>query len=155
MSKRQPRDITPEMRHKVFEYWVKVDRNVLLTAKHFGHSRTTIHRWAKAENWLARAEKIKENIRAGLDRKIEKDQISNAKLAHACLQKEVTAYLRKEKIATGNLPNIVMLMRYLDEVEGNMPNGGGANGDNIVNIWNNLDESQKQAVRANFAADRF
>lgn len=109
----------------MFEYWYQHDRSITLTAKKFNKERKSLWRWAEKFKWHERADKIRAKVQNGLDRKIEKNEITNVKLAKACLKKEVAAYLKPTRRTKGELPDILRFMRYIDEVEGNMPIEGG------------------------------
>jgi len=98
-----------------FNYWFGHEQNNQATADHFKVSRTTIYRMGVRHDWNNRANKIRKNIQAGVDHKIATAEISNVKMAKACLKKEVAAYLDKGHKATGNLISIVSLMKYIDD----------------------------------------
>jgi hypothetical protein len=104
------------------------DRNTLATAKKFRRSNSTVHKIKKDDDWERRAAAIGEKIKAGVDRKITAQEISNVRLVDACFRREVQAYLKKPKSKiTGSPQNIVMMANYLDEAKGNLPQepGGG------------------------------
>lgn len=134
-----------------FEAWIANKKNLLATARQCGVDRKTIARYVKEFDWESRSKNILARIRDGVDRKIEKQEISNVKLARQCLSKEAEAYMKRPDIK-GNINTIVMLMRYIDEVEGNMPGDSDRTLSPIINIWNALSEEDKQSLRENVGA---
>lgn len=125
---------TDAERRAAFDFWYNSNRGFSETARQAGRALSTIKRWARQDNWRERAKQIKSNISQGVDRKIEKREISNVRMAKACLAKEVKTYLDENHVPSGDLRAIVKLMQYIDTVEGNMPEGTGSTTD-VVNIY--------------------
>lgn len=109
---------THEEKQKAYDFWCRNDRSFVQTAKQFDRDRKTLTKWAESGRWEERADKIDDDIAKGIDRKIVKEAITNIKLAQSCLNKEVAAYLEKNKKAHGRLRDIVLLFGYIDKANG-------------------------------------
>ena len=116
-----------DLEPQIFEFWYSHDYNQRLTAAQFNYSSTTIFRMCKKHGWNERAASMRKKAQQALDRKILSKEISNLTLAKRCLKKEVDAYLHKNHKATGNLQACIALMKYIDEVLGNLPPGDTIN----------------------------
>lgn len=134
-----------------FKWWYENDRNYKATAKNFKVSPTTVRRHARRRDWVLRAEKIRADVANAHDRKIVKQEVSNVQMAKACLKKEIRQYLDKEHKAVGDINAIVKLMRYIDEVEGNMPNGGDYRGGSILDEFS---PDERESLRKDITAIR-
>lgn len=137
-------------RDEIFEWWIAHDCNYADTAKQFNLSRSTLYRWMERDDWDSRADKIRKDTRAALDKRIVKEEISHLKMAEACLKKEVAAYLQQKSVK-GDINAIVKLMQYIDTVKENMPTDGASVTTNFIN-FDNIPDEQRATVRENIAA---
>jgi hypothetical protein len=147
------RKIADDQLDKWFEYWFKHDCNSSAVARRFKVAPCTVWRYVKRLNWNERADKRRTEIRKGMDRKAVSSEISNLELARKCLAKEAKAYLSKKYKAGGNVAFILGLMRYIDEVQGNMPTAdGNGSGINIVNVYESIKPESAETQDRNIAA---
>lgn len=115
--------VTPDIREKMFEYWRLNGRKIAPVAVEFGVSYFTAYRVSKADNWVAREEKIVLKARERADNEMAKHEFDRVAKVRECLKHEIEAYLRRAETegATGSLGNIVLASRYLDERDGSLP----------------------------------
>ncbi len=139
---------TPDKAEEVFNWWMDNDCAHTATASHYNVSTSTLARYRQRFEWDKRAKGMQQKVRDANDRKRIKQEVSNLTMAQAVLQKEVAGYLHRDHKPTGNLNAIATLMRYIDEIQGNMPTGDN-HGDNIVNIYANLSPDEQERVRNN------
>ena len=144
-------DLEPQM----FEFWYNHEYSQRLTGRQFNYSTSTVRRLISKHDWDARAAAMRKKAQQALDRKILSKEISNLTLAKRCLKKEVDAYLKKTHKATGNLQACIALMKYIDEVLGNMPPGGNVTNNQENHITYNfgkLTDDERDTQRRSIAS---
>jgi hypothetical protein len=150
------RKITEDKREEMFDFWKVNNRANMKTSRQFKVNAKTLSLMITSDGWHERADKIDANIKARIDRQIESRELKNIQVAKDCLKREVEAYMASHP--TGSLQNIMILMRYIDEMEGNLPGGTQNNtivGDTLVNVVayiNGLDTKQQEQHDSNLAA---
>ena len=126
-----PKTITDDELNNIFDHWRQSGCNSTSTAKHLGISKTAILGYRKKYDWDKRAQKIQEKKWKAEDKKTVTKELKNLTVMKKVFRKEVNAYL-KSPVITPDPKTLVIIARYIDELEGSMPTNGG---DNIVNIY--------------------
>ena len=90
-------------------------------AKQFGRDIKTVRRIAEKDDWRGRYAKIMADVQKHTDRKIVKEEISNLRLVRRLRDKIATEKLRSNQDIDASVKDFLDVMRYQDELEGNLP----------------------------------
>lgn len=105
----------------MFAFWHSKGRNYSQTATEFKTDRKAIYRYAKAGDWVKRADKNDLDIAKQTDTAIIRANVNTYKVMMACFAKEATAYLAKDHAAAGDIRALVAMAQYLDDRGAGMP----------------------------------
>jgi len=90
-------------------------------AERFGRDIKTVRRVAAKNNWKDRFRKILLDIQKRTDKKVVQEKVSNIKLARALRDKTLKKLLRKNTELNPSIRDGIEIMRYEDELSGNLP----------------------------------
>lgn len=120
MRHNKPIEIPRAQRERMFGFWCENERNYAKTARHFNRAITTVRRVSDKEEWPQRADDIDKKIRDRIDGRVVANEVSNIRLVRN-LKKKMAKQLFDKPDLDVTVRDFIALLRYEDELAGNLP----------------------------------
>jgi len=143
VSIRPGQKIPSDRCEEMFDYYCQTE-SISKVASKFNHSRSSVTRIMKRDNWKDRQIKNRERLQQKHDTKIVQKIASNLELAGAVKKKLLIEILKKETKLDPSIKDLIAVMRYEDELLGNVrPETSAVN---ILQILQNMNEREQDEL---------
>jgi hypothetical protein len=148
----KPLEIPRMEQERMFGFWCEGGRNYAKTARHFNRAITTLRKIASLQQWAQRAEEIDEKIRKRIDDRIVTNEFSNIRLVRI-LKKKMAKQLFEKPDLEVTIRDFIALLRYEDELMGNLSDGDKDAGDRHYHFdFSDVSDAGQDQIRRNITA---
>ena len=148
----KPLEVPRMEQERMFGFWCEGGRNYAKTARHFNRAITTLRRIAEAQQWTERAKEIDEKIRKRIDDRIVTNEFSNIRLVRI-LKKKMAKQLFEKADLEVTVRDFIALLRYEDELMGNLPDSDKDTGDRHYHFnFGDVSDGDQDQIRRNITA---